>query len=306
MANSAAPRRLDSDFTSGGTRCAGWLYLPEATTTRPPVVVMAHGFGAERTFRLPAFAARFVARGLAVFLFDYRGFGASDGEPRQWVSPRRHLEDWMAAVEHVKGLANVDPNRVGLWGSSFSGGHVLVVAARTPGITAVVSQVPLLDGLAVARTTSLAYQVEAALHALWDVTLSLLTGQPHRVPIVSSPERFAAMNRPDSRSGFLKLVPDGAAFDNRFLARGLVTSMLYRPIRSLGRVSCPVLVLLAERETLYDPMSARSSLEPYANVETVLLPAGHFEVYADAAFEQAVALEADFLAAHLEPTGEPT
>jgi len=113
------------------------------------------------------------------------------------------------------------------------------------------------------------------------------------------------MNRPDSRPGFLKLVPDGAAFDNRFLARGLVTSMLYRPIRSLDRVSCPVLVLLAERETLYEPKAARASLQPYTNVETVLLPAGHFEVYADAAFERAVALEADFLAAHLERR-EPT
>jgi len=150
MTNSAAPRRADSDFTSGGTRCSGWLYLPEAATPRPPVVVMAHGFGAERTFRLPAFAERFVARGLAVFLFDYRGFGASDGAPRQWVSPRRHLEDWLAAVEHVKGLASVDPGRLALWGTSFGGGHVLVVAARTPGITAVVAQVPLLDGLAVA------------------------------------------------------------------------------------------------------------------------------------------------------------
>ena len=81
--------RTDVDFVSSGTRCAAWLYRPRGVA-RPPVVVMAHGFGAERTFGLPAFAGRFAAAGLAALLFDYRGFGQSDGEPRNLVSPRRH------------------------------------------------------------------------------------------------------------------------------------------------------------------------------------------------------------------------
>ena len=83
-------RTIDRDFESRGTRCAGTLYLPDSAE-RPPVIVLAHGFGAERAWGLPAFAARFVEAGFASFLFDYRGFGDSDGEPRYHVDARRHL-----------------------------------------------------------------------------------------------------------------------------------------------------------------------------------------------------------------------
>ena len=89
--------RSDIDFAWHGSRCAGWLYLPRAVV-RPPLVIMAHGFGAERTFGLEPFAERFARAGLATFLFDYRCFGDSDGEPRNLISPRRQLEDWEAAA----------------------------------------------------------------------------------------------------------------------------------------------------------------------------------------------------------------
>ena len=210
--------RTDSDFMSQGTRCSGWLFLPD-NTDNPPVVVMAHGFGAESTFRLLAFAERFVEAGLAVYLFDYRGLGSSEGRPRQWVSPRRHLQDWLAAIDHVKALPTIDSKRMALWGSSFSGGHVLVAAAQTSGLRAVVSQVPAVDGLEIARTYDFKYKVTALFHALWDVTSSLILRKPHYVAIASEPGKFAAMNKADSLSGYLKIVPGGARFDNRCLAR---------------------------------------------------------------------------------------
>jgi cephalosporin-C deacetylase-like acetyl esterase len=90
---------------------------------------MAHGFGGQREMRLPAFAEHFAARGLAVPVFDYRCFGASDGMPRNWIDPRRHLADCHAAIEHARSLRDVDGSRLGLWGTSFSGGHVLATAA---------------------------------------------------------------------------------------------------------------------------------------------------------------------------------
>jgi fermentation-respiration switch protein FrsA (DUF1100 family) len=83
---------------------------------------MAHGFGAERTWRLPAFAERFAEHGLATLFFDYRSFGDSDGEPRNLVSPRRHVADWAAAVDHARSLSGVDGDRLALWGTSFWGG----------------------------------------------------------------------------------------------------------------------------------------------------------------------------------------
>ena len=94
------------------------------------MVIMAHGFGAERTFGLPAYAERFLQRGMAAFLFDYRNFGDSDGEPRNLVSNHRHIKDWEAAVAHVRGLPDIDTEKIALWGSSYSGGHVIVTAGE--------------------------------------------------------------------------------------------------------------------------------------------------------------------------------
>jgi alpha/beta superfamily hydrolase len=94
---------------------------------------MAHGFGAERAFGLEPFAERFAEFGVATFLFDYRCFGDSEGEPRNWISPRRHLQDWEAALAHVKGLPNIDPT--GSLGDLFSGGHVIVTVARHPEVS---------------------------------------------------------------------------------------------------------------------------------------------------------------------------
>ena len=69
---------------------------------RPPIVVLAHGIAGQKDMGLHPFAEVFAQRGLAVLIFDYRNFGGSEGEPRNWVSPKRHLEDWEAALDYVR------------------------------------------------------------------------------------------------------------------------------------------------------------------------------------------------------------
>jgi alpha/beta superfamily hydrolase len=104
------------------------------------------GMGAQKDMGLHQYAASFVTGGLAALVFDYRTFGGSDGEPRQWVSPSRHVQDWQSAVDYVKQQLDgqVDCSRMCLWGTSFAGGHVLVTAANnTANVVAVVSQVML-------------------------------------------------------------------------------------------------------------------------------------------------------------------
>lgn len=131
------------EFESGGHAIDAELRRPDDVES-PPVVVMAHGFGAERDFRLPAYADRFVDRGVTALLFDYRGFGDSEG-PNQLVDPFRHRADWLAAVDHARTLDGVDGDRLALWGTSFSTGHVVETAARRD-VEAVLGQVPFVDG----------------------------------------------------------------------------------------------------------------------------------------------------------------
>ena len=139
-------------FESAGERCAAWHWSGAGDAFLGdggrPCVVMAHGFGHTADSGLHAYAERFAAEGLEVLLFDYRNFGASTGEPRQLVDYRRHRADYRAAVEFARDIDGVDAERIVLWGTSYSGGHVIAIAAADPRIAAVISQVPAVDGRA--------------------------------------------------------------------------------------------------------------------------------------------------------------
>lgn len=290
--------REDHDFLSRGTRCSGWLYRPDGVT-RPPVVVMAHGFGAQRDFAIPAYAERFAARGMAAFAFDYRSFGASDGEPRNLVNPWRHLQDWEAAVAYVRALQHVDGGRMALWGSSYSGGHVMVIASRDPGVSAIVSQVPFVDGITSAIKTGLRHAVESTVEALKDVARAATGRDPHYVPIVEEPGRFGIMNTPESKPGYLAIVPEGSEWRNECPARAVFELLAYRPISRARGVRCPALVIVGTRDSLIMPAMAERAASRMREVTLVHLDVGHFDVYAGAVFEEVVELESEFLSRRL-------
>ncbi len=140
--------RDDVTFLSQGLRCAAWLYLPDDLKSgeKRPAIVMAHGFSAVKEMYLDAFAERFVAAGFVTLVFDYRYQGASEGEPRGQIFPAEQHEDYRNAITWVSLRPEVDSSRIGVWGSSYSGAHVLHLAAFDRRIKAAVAQVPLING----------------------------------------------------------------------------------------------------------------------------------------------------------------
>src|SRR2546426_9681823 len=139
--------RRDIAFkTEDGVTLRGWLYLPDRTAGQVATVVMAHGFSAVKEMYLDRFAEVFAASGLGALVFDNRNFGASDGEPRQHIDPWQQVRDYRDAITFAETVAEVDRNRIGVWGSSYSGGHVLVMGAIDRRGRGVVSQVPLISG----------------------------------------------------------------------------------------------------------------------------------------------------------------
>jgi fermentation-respiration switch protein FrsA (DUF1100 family) len=297
--------RAEVSFGSRGATCRAWRYSPDGSSdgTLRPCVVMAHGFGATRDASLEPYAERFAAAGMHVLLFDYRHFGASDGEPRQLLSVRRQLQDYEAAVHFAHALSGVDAKRVAVWGTSFSGGHALVTAATVPGVAAAVCQCPMMDGLA-AVLNILKYAGPGQLlrltgHGLRDVALAPF-GRAHYVPTVGRPGSLAVMTSEDADEGYRRLAPPGFRFE--VAARIGLTVGLYRPVRYASRVQCPVLVQVCERDSVAPVASAEQVLRllgPHG--EARRYPIGHFEPYFGAHFERSVSDQVAFLQRHLRP-----
>ncbi len=281
-------------FTSQGLRCAGTLMRPAKRSKKTPLILMAHGFAAERGFRLPAFAERFVAAGYAAFLFDYRNFGDSEGQPRHWVDPWRHHQDWRAALAYVQTLPGIDLDRIVLWGSSFSGGHVLQIASERPRIAAVISQVPHVDGLATLRQMPLGQVIKGTVAGLRD-TVGRLFGRPHYVPVVGRPGSFAAMTTPETYDGWYAIVPEDSAWENRVLGRAFLGVPLFSPIRRAPRIAVPTLVIAGKDDSITPPAAAERTAARIPDAEFHCLDTNHFGPYVDPVFETNIALQLDFL-----------
>jgi alpha-beta hydrolase superfamily lysophospholipase len=133
------------EFKSSRHICRGRLYEPKPKAANGAGVVLAHGLGGTMDCGLFDYAQAFAEAGFHALVFDYRGFGESDGAPRQFISVPRQLEDWRHAIHFLRSHGNVDADRIGLWGISFSGGHVMHLAHGDAKIRGVVAQVPMID-----------------------------------------------------------------------------------------------------------------------------------------------------------------
>lgn len=292
-------QREDVQFRSGTDRISAWLYRPDGGGAAP-LLVMAHGLGAVRTMRLDAYAERFSAAGYACLVFDYRNFGDSEGRPRQLLDIGMQLADWAAAVGHAHTLDGVDHDRIGVWGTSFGGGHVIATAARVPGIKAAVAQCPFTDGIASARTLSPVIFGRVGLLATRDLIAAGLGRSPVMVPAAGKPGEVALMNAPDVYPGYMRLIPEGQTVPNEVAARFALKVAAYRPGRLAAKVACPILFCVCEADSVAPPVPTLRYAAKAPRGEVRMYPEGHFEIYVGDAFERVVADQLAFLDRHLK------
>lgn len=292
-------QREDVQFASGDDRISAWLYRP--TSSDPaPLLVMAHGLSAVRTMRLDAYAERFSGAGYACLVFDYRNFGDSGGRPRQLLDIKMQLADWAAAVAYARTLEGIDHSRIGLWGTSFGGGHVIATAARVPGIKAAVVQCPFTDGVASARTLNPVIFARIGVLAARDLIAARFGRSPVMVAAAGKPGEVALMNAPDAYPGYMRLVPEGRTAPNEVAARLALKVITYRPGRSAAKVSCPILFCVCEADSVAPAVPTLRYAAKAPRGEVRMYPEGHFDIYVDEAFERVVEDQLAFLDRHLK------
>jgi uncharacterized protein len=273
--------REDVRVPSAGEQLAVYLYRPDPTDRALPCIVMAHGFSATRDDGLPAYAEAFRDAGYVVALFDYRHFGASTGEPRQLLDIRRQHEDYRAVVEWARRLDGVDPRRIVLWGSSFSGGHVLAVAADDPNIAAVIAQAPFTDALPTLALVPLKTAIRATVMGVRDELRSRRGSSPLLIPAVGEPGTTAAMTAPEAKPGFEAIVPSESLWRNEFAARLMLRLAFYRPGLKTSKIAAPLLVCICDADATTPPAPAVRAAKRAPRGELRQYPYGHFDIYHD-------------------------
>lgn len=291
----------ETSFLSGGTACAARIYRPEASGDgRPrPVIVMAHGFASVRALRLYAYAERFATAGYVVVAFDYRGFGDSDGSPRQLLDVVMQHEDWRAALRFARNLPNVDPAGVVAWGTSFAGGHVITLAGQGEPLAAIIAQVPHVSGPAAVRATGLAPSLRVGVLGVRDQLNALLHRDPVYVESVGLPGRTAVMTSPDAAPGLEHLLADSAISDDAYptsvAARIVLKIGFYSPQRFAAGITCPALVQIAEHDAVTPRDVAERAANKIRHATVHIYDCGHFDPYVEPMFTTVVADQLAFL-----------
>ena len=275
--------RRDIEFDAEGVTLRGWFYPAEGASGTAPTIVMAHGFSAVKEMYLDAYAEVFAAAGLNALVFDNRNFGASDGEPRQEIDPWAQVRDYRHAITYAGTLSESD-DRIGVWGSSYSGGHVLVVAAIDRRVKAVVCQVPMVSGHDNFRALVRADLIAGFQDMFNDDRAARFRGDPPvMVPVVAEdPAAPCALPTRDSWEWFSETGKTRApSWRNEVTLRSVEMFSEYEPITYLPYISpTPLLMQPAIGDHLTPCDLAVAAYEKAREPKKLnILPGGHFDAY---------------------------
>ena len=297
--------REDVEFAGeGGITLRGWFYKAEGATDPAPAIVMTHGMSGVKEMHLDDYAQCFAEAGLNVVVYDHRNFGDSDGSPRQENDPVLQHRDIRNAITYAITRPEVDPSRIGVWGTSFAGGHALVVAAIDKRVKAVVSQVPFISG---SRQLSRAVRPDFLPHVREQFEGDRLNrfagGEPAMLDAVTpDPTQPAMMPSIDSYEWFTKTAADRAPnWKNEMTARSLEMATEYEPGSYISRISpTPLLMIVAAEDAVAPYQFALDAYEQAREPKQILItPGGHFDNYSGPGFDTCAAAARDHFVKHL-------
>ena len=302
MGSAMVPQQVEFE-SRDGTTLRGVLHRPDRSGLLPGVV-MSHGFSAVKEMGLPAYADAIADGGSAVLVYDHRGFGASGGEPRQQINPWLQMSDMQDALTWLGERADVDAQRLGLWGSSFSGGEVLVLAATDDRVRAVVANVPFAGTPGEtydSDTTEIVEEIRRVLAegSLADCPAASVMG-PFAVVREADTELRVFLDQPESAEWF-STAGSGTAWRNEVtLANAFGSVPPFDPGACAAHIRCPVLFVVASEDRVAEAGIARAAHERAPNPKRLVIIDGHhFTPYAGEALSESAEAASSWFAEHL-------
>lgn len=291
------------EFSVEGSLVRGTFYLPARMSgATPAVVVLAHGWGMVAGGDLEDYASAFVDAGLAALTFDFRNLGSSEGVPRQEIDPHRQVEDFRSAISYVRARPEIDRDRIGIWGSSYSGGHALYVAAIDKRVKCVVAQVPTISGFRAARRRASGEKAAAMRAALEADRENRFAGKPPATIRTVDPDPNAAVAYPgaESHDYMMSEAERCPGWVNEITLRSLELARTYEPGVYIKRIAPTPLLLITATEDSLTPSDLQQDAfnEAHEPKKLMLVRGGHYGVYREH-FEKTSAAAAEWFAEHL-------
>jgi uncharacterized protein len=282
----------------GGPRLAADLYLPAAAAGPVPAVVTGSGFGGVKEMLLPHFAAALARAGVATLAVDYAGFGASEGEPRQDLDPRAQIRDLRRGLDFLAADARIDSARLGAFGPSMCGAHVLVLAGTDARVRAAVSMVPFVRAPRTPPNPKLIRSI------LLDGLRGLLGMRSELVAAAGLPGERAVMTDDGALAWITAMSAAAPTFRNAITIRSLVRLSRYRPMRMLGArgIRVPLRTILSRDDGITPAALARTEMRSVVH-DCVELSGTHFELFGEH-LPEATRLTVEWLARHLGARSE--
>lgn len=295
-------------FKSRGATLRGFLLTDSNATPHQPTVIMAHGTSATIKMVAIEFARTFARSGLAVVIYDHRNFGSSDGEPRQEINPWVQCRGYVDALTFACTRPEVDPQRLALWGDSYSGGQVILVSACDARPKVIVAQCPVLG----AKFP----QIEPSAGTLDVIKATLLTGDVSGTPEtttgplpVVSPDQIGSPSLLAPIQAFRWFIDYGGRPGSNWLNRVVrvipPTPVTYSPYLCAPYVQANVLLMVAPEDEMahanYHVTRGAFDLMPGAKTWYDIAD-GHFGLiyHPSDRFDEAVSVQAKYLSEHLD------
>jgi len=291
-------------FQCNGTRCHGLLYKPLENKGKDgnPGLVMAMGFGMVKEAHADDYAPIFAEEGFTVLVFDYRRWGKSEGEPRQALYPLDQVSDYRCAIRYLQDSGLIDPGKVCVWGTSFSGGHVLTLLAfPQPGVSCGIAQVPNVY----TYRTALEYfgSLEPVMMLAEQGRKQCCNGQPAYIPIVSR-EGPSVIMTDEAYEYYTQHAAKFETFVNRITLDSIDQVLAYNPGDYAHLIKKPLLMIIAKKDKTTPPQLAKeiaSKIPGSVSIEE--FEVGHFDIYKPPLVTKIARLEAKWAAERLGTNG---